>query len=284
MKKAFQVTTVVEEVTAAPIRITPTASVDQPAPTSIFLEVLLPEMVRVEPGEFLMGSDEGLPKETPLHKVTITRPFSIGQYPVTNKEFSQLCQVTKKCSFPDDSLPVIGVDWYQAVEYCNWISECAGLTPCYSGKGKFTKCDFSTDGFRLPTEAEWEFAARGGNVSKGFLYAGSDEPDDVAWYAENSEGKPHPVGEKLSNELGIYDMSGNAWEWCWDWFDEGYYDGSPEMDPQGPENPPGGPMPSKSRRSGSYLEDAHYIRVTFRSSDDVSYAGGNGFRVVQTLQ
>jgi sulfatase modifying factor 1 len=282
-QKADQVITVVKEVTATQPPAPPTTSVTQSTPTSIPREALLPEMVQVEPGEFMMGSDEGLPKETPVHKVVITRPFQIGRYPVTNDEYSRLCEVTKKCSFPNDRFPVTGVDWYEAIEYCNWISEYAGLTPCYSGKGKFTKCDFTANGFRLPTEAEWEFAARGGNLSKRFQYAGSDDPDEVAWYTDNSSGSTHTVGEKLPNELSLYDMSGNSWEWCWDWFDEAYYTVSPELDPEGPDSPPDGPMPSKSRRSGGFLEEAFAIRVSFRSADDISYAGGNGFRVVQTL-
>jgi formylglycine-generating enzyme required for sulfatase activity len=245
---------------------------------------IFPEMVIVEPGSFMMGSIDGYPNEAPVHEVTITRPFLVGIYPVTNAEYAAMCDVTKKCSFSQDALPVFGIDWYGAVEYCNWLSERAGLTPCYSGKGKFTKCDFSANGYRLPTEAEWEFAARGGNLSKGYLYAGGDDPDLVAWYESNSDGNIHPVGEKLPNELGIYDMSGNRWEWCWDWYEESYYAESPEIDPAGPTTVPSGMMIEKSRRSSSSVEEAFTIRTTFRSADWITYLGDNGFRLIQTAQ
>ncbi|HEY84898.1 MAG TPA: formylglycine-generating enzyme family protein [Chloroflexi bacterium] len=140
---------------------------------------------------------------------------------------------------PDDnglgrgSRPVFGISSYEAIAFCNWLSEKEGLIPCYTGRKKATRCDFSANGYRLPTEAEWEYAARGGPLSRGCQYAGSDDPDEVAWYDENSGGELHPVGQKKPNELGLYDMSGNMWDWCWDWYDSDYYNSSPEADPGG---------------------------------------------------
>jgi formylglycine-generating enzyme required for sulfatase activity len=230
----------------------------------------------------MMGSNEGLPKEAPIHEVTITRPYLIGTYPVTNAEYQRLCEETRKCSLPENTLPVSGVNWFEAVEYCNWLSEAAGLSACYSGKGNFINCDFDANGYRLPTEAEWEYAARGGERSEGYLYSGGNDPGPVAWYQANSGGTAHTVGDKLPNELGLFDMSGNVWEWCWDWYEETYYSNSPAVDPTGPTSVPGGPMPSKSRRGGGYNEDLLSIRTTFRSADWISYQGGNGFRVVHT--
>jgi len=182
-------------------------------------------------------------------------------------------------------LPVIEVTWYDAAAYCNWLSEKMGLTPCYRGSGKTIQCDFSANGYRLPTEAEWEYAARGGAKSLGFAYAGSDNPDEVAWYAANSGGVMHPVGQKKPNELGLYDMSGNLYEWCWDWYSADYYAASPADDPKGPASPPvvlTPRGPERVRRSGSWREDAQSIRVAFRSFDYATYVGDNGFRLVRT--
>jgi sulfatase modifying factor 1 len=280
--RGVQISTVVMEVTATHRPPTPTPTPSPPAATPKPREALMPEMVLVEPGTFSMGSEEGFPNEMPVHEVTISKPYLIGIYAVTNAEYSRLCEETKKCSVADDSYPVVGINWFEAVEYCNWLSEAAGLSTCYSGKGNFIKCDFSVGGFRLPTEAEWEFAARGGNLSSGYLYAGGDDPNQVAWYKSNSGGELHPVGQKLPNELGLHDMSGNSWEWCWDWFDQRYYLEAPEFDPSGPDGASEGPMPSKSRRSGGFNEELSVIRTTFRSADWISYPGGNGFRLVRT--
>ncbi len=182
------------------------------------------------------------------------------------------------------TFPVSGVDWFDAVSYCNWLSEKAGLSPCYSGGGRATKCDFLANGYRLPTEAEWEFAARGGNQSQGFIFSGSNDPDEIGWHAGNSGGKAHPVGQKEPNELGIYDMSGNRWEWCWDWFDAEYYAASPEVDPTGPLKPLEVRFVNRSRRSSSAVQDAETLRVAFRSYDGVSYPGDNGLRLVRSGQ
>jgi len=268
----------------------PTATLAPPTATpKPDVQIVPPEMVLVEAGTFQMGSTDGPDNEQPVHTVRITRSFYIAEYAVTFEEYDRFCEDTNR-SKPDDTgrargqQPVIDVTWYDAAVYCNWLSEKEGLTPCYSGRGKATECDFSANGYRLPTEAEWEYAARGGQKSRGAIYAGSNDPDEVAWYAANSENQIHPVGQKAPNELGLYDMSGNLYEWCWDWYGADYYASSPTDDPKGP--PPLPAMtprgPERVRRSGSWREDAESIRITFRSFDYVSYVGDNGFRVVRT--
>jgi sulfatase modifying factor 1 len=267
--------------------VAPTATAES-APEEI--KPIVPEMVLVEAGSFQMGSTKGCSDEQPVHTVHITRPFYIAKYAVTFEEHDRFCDDTIGCNKPDDNgwgrgnRPVISVTWYDAVAYCNWLSEKEGLTPCYSGKGKLTQCDLSADGYRLPTEAEWEYAARGGQKSQGYIYAGSDNPDDVAWYADNSDGQTHPVGQKQPNEMGLYDMSGNLFEWCWDWYGEDYYASSPASDPTGPPPPnTGHPWEhNRVRRSGSWREKSDSIRTTYRSIDYASYAGDNGFRLVRT--
>ena len=277
--------------------IPPTATILPPTktpvptvtPTQQPIQAIYPDMVLVEAGSFQMGSTDGYAHEQPVHTVLISKSFYIAKYEVTFEEYDRYCDDTHG-NKPDDrgwgrgAQPVIHVDWNDAVAYCNWLSEKDGLSPCYSGKGKMVECDFSANGYRLPTEAEWEYAARGGQNSQGFLYAGSDNPEEVAWYADNSNDKLHPVGEKGPNELGLYDMCGNMFEWCWDWYDQNYYVASPPSDPLGPP-PPQDPQPwefVRVRRSGSWREDAENVRVSARSFDGIDYPGDNGFRLART--
>ncbi|MFX1411876.1 MAG: formylglycine-generating enzyme family protein, partial [Promethearchaeota archaeon] len=224
----------------------PTATpVPTPTPTPVEIEPIVPEMVLVKAGSFEMGSADGRPDEQPVHTVTITYPFYVARYAVTFDEYDlfYLDRPGGGVRKPDDGglgrgTRPVEVTWSNAVAYCNWLSEKGGLNPCYSGKGRLTQCDFAADGYRLPTEVEWEYAARGGQKSQGYTYAGSDNLDDVAWYADNSGGQLRPVGQKQPNELGLYDMSGNTWEWCWDWYGKAYYASSPASDPRGPASNP----------------------------------------------
>ncbi|NLW18679.1 MAG: SUMF1/EgtB/PvdO family nonheme iron enzyme [Candidatus Cloacimonetes bacterium] len=190
------------------------------------------EMVFVEGGNFQMGSNSLPLSEKPIHKVTISS-FWIGKYELTQKEWKEVMN-NNPSNRKNDNLPVINVTWYDAVEFCNKLSINEGFTPCYSGSGSSITCDWNANGYRLPTEAEWEYAARGGLKSRGYEFSGSNNIDAVAWYAENSGDQTHEVGSKKPNELGIYDMSGNGWEWCWDWHEGFYYEISPTHHPKGP--------------------------------------------------
>ena len=274
-------------------KVTPTATL---VPTPEEVEPIVSEMVLVEAGSFQMGSTDGASNEQPVHTVHITRPFYIAKYAVTFEEYDRFCD-DQKCRRPQDNgwgrgtRPVFGVSWLHAAKYCNWLSGKEGLTPCYDVKGKLTKCDFSMKGYRLPTEAEWEYAARGGQKSQGYEYAGGDNPDDVAWYDNNSDGQIHPVGQKQPNELGLYDMSGNAFEWCGDLYGKDYYASSPSNDPTGPSSASEGAytgfgLLERVRRGGSFRESSDCLRVAYRSADlmsgPIQGVGINGFRLVRT--
>ena len=171
-------------------------------------------MVKVETGSFMMGSDSKWEHPTPFHEVKISE-FYIGQTEVT-QELWETVMGTMPQNWKGLQLPIETVSWYDCQEFIKKLNEMTGQQ------------------FRLPTEAEWEYAARGGNRSRGYLYSGSDNIDDVSWYEKNSNGGTHIVATKAPNELGIYDMSGNVREWCNDGMSYSYYEISPLVNPQGP--------------------------------------------------
>jgi sulfatase modifying factor 1 len=199
-------------------------------------------MVLIEGGTFQMGDNHGYEMEQPVHPV-ILKSYYIDKYEVTVKNYRRFCTETHR-TMPEkptwgwhDNYPISDVNWNDAAAYAAWA------------------------GKRLPTEAEWEFAARGGTKSKGFKYSGSDIIDEVAWYDENSKNTVHPVGTKKSNELGLYDMTGNILEWCADNYDGDYYQVSPQNDPQGPRI-----GSDRVLRGGSYVGDSDDCRIAKRFS------------------
>ena len=231
------------------------------------------EMVLMQGGEFTMGSADGKADEKP-HQVEVS-PFYIDKYEVTQKEYSELTGQNPS-RFQGDEKPVERVRWTDAAFYCNLRSQKEGLKPCYNTET--WECDFSADGYRLPTEAEWEFAARGGNKSKGYTYSGSNVLGDVGWYRENvkigvdevldPDYGTHPVAMKSPNELGLYDMSGNVAEWCQDRY--GRYSSDAQTDPTGPET---GTI--RVYRGGYWFIDAEWGQVFFR--DAYSHTEKNDF-------
>ncbi len=243
-----------------------------------------PDMVYVEGGAFTMGDtfDEGHIIEKPARRVTVGS-FYIGKYEVIFSEYDAFCQSVGRQK-PDDrgwgrgNRPVINVSWFDAVAYCNWRSGIDGLRPAYVVNGMNVACDFTANGYRLPTEAEWEYAAKGGKIGRGYKHSGSDDPDAVAWHSNNSSGITHPVGQKRPNELGLYDMNGNVLEWCWDWFDTYAEAGTKN---------PSGPAAGSCRviRGGGY---DNYGRWYLHTSSRYNYPPGvispdQGFRLVRSL-
>ncbi len=194
----------------------------------------------VQGGSFTMGSSSGETVEIPLHSVTLNS-FYISQYEVTQGKWKTVMGGNPS-NFPSvgDSGPVELVTWYECISFCNKLSIIDGKTPCYSINGDNNPvdwasgqvvCSYTAKGYRLPTEAEWEYAARGGNQNNGYDFSGSNTLDIIAWNLNNSGNTTHIVGTRTSNELGIFDMSGNVWEWTWDWF--GLYGSTSQINPTG---------------------------------------------------
>ena len=219
------------------------------------------EMVWVSGGTFTMGatSEQGSDAynwEKPAHSVTLSG-YYIGKYEVTQKLWKAVMG-NNPSGFKGDNLPVENVSWNEVQEFIKKLNQMTGKH------------------YRLPTEAEWEYAARGGSNSRGYKYSGSNNIGSVAWYTENSGSKTHPVGTKSSNELGIYDMSGNVLEWCQDWYSSNYYSSSSQRNPQGPAS-----GSFRVGRGGGWLSDARSCRVSNRLGRVPGYwSGALGFRLV----
>jgi formylglycine-generating enzyme required for sulfatase activity len=210
---------------------------------------LPPGMVYVAGGTFQMGSNSGQDDEKPIHTVTVSS-FFMDKTEVTQAEYRKV--MGKNFSGCDDC-PVEQVTWHDANAYAQKV------------------------GKRLPTEAEWEYAARGGNKSKGYTYSGSNDLNAAGWYNNNSGSKTHPVAQKQPNELGLYDMTGNVWEWCSDWYSDIYYRSSPKNDPQGSNSG----FSRVLRGGGWYYHYDNDCRVANRYWNNPDHGRNyNGFRLV----
>jgi formylglycine-generating enzyme required for sulfatase activity len=242
--------------------------------TGIGVQEVPANMILVEGGTFQMGSANGDNDERPVHTVTV-KGFYLGKYEVTQKEWIEIMG-SNPSNWKGENLPVENISWYEAVEYCNKRSQKEGLSPAYRGSGDSVVCDFNASGYRLPTEAEWEYAAKGGNKNYlSYEYSGGNGVDRVAWYEGNSGKRTRPVGTKQANDLGLHDMSGNVWEWCWDWY--GSYGGGSQTDPVGA---PSGTY--RVFRGGNLASTAGYLRSASRGGNTPSSRGGNlGFRLVR---
>jgi formylglycine-generating enzyme required for sulfatase activity/serine/threonine protein kinase len=246
---------------------------------------------RIPGGRFYMGShdsDEYLRNnEYPQHKVVLTSNFFIGVYPVTQQQFHELMEYNPSSVVDNDLCPVEGVTWYSAVEFCNKMSEAESIAPYYEIKAVRRRANNSIesakvailggDGFRLPTEAEWEYACRAGSIT---TWSFGDQVFDVgnyAWYYDNSGMETHPVGQRKPNSWGLFDMHGNVMEWCYDWYDDTHYQRclEEETDPSGPAD-----GMAKVLRGGAWQFGAEATRCAYRnSSTPEAVVGVIGFRV-----
>lgn len=220
------------------------------------------DMVFVQGGKFKMGSKIGGSDEKPVHEIVLD-DFYIGRFEVTQIQWRQLMDNdTSTCYFEGcDSCPVERVSWYNVREYIRKLNEKTRMN------------------YRLPTEAEWEFAARGGMLSRGYKYSGSNSDSLVAWKVGNSDAKTHLVGHKKPNELGVYDMSGNVFEWCADWYAPEWYRFSPVHNPKGPVE-----GVFRIIRGGSWFYDNSGLLTTDRESANPSYRYGYiGFRLCRSV-
>ena len=218
-------------------------------------------LVLVKGGTFIMGNKDGGIDEKNEHEVEIS-DFYISKYEVTQKEYKDITGKTPSFFSKSEGFPLHNIKWEDAIEFCNLKSEMDGLTPVYTIKVFSVTCNWNASGYRLPTEAEWEYAARGGALSKGYTYSGSNELNKVGNCLPKNNGLYMDVGSLEPNELGIYDMTGNASEWCWDFYKMNYYKNSPKYDPKGPEK-----GDERVIRGGNKSTPAKLARVTFRSSN-----------------
>ena len=211
------------------------------------------EMVKVEAGTFMMGATSEMKDpyddEKPVHQVTLTNDYYMGKYEVPQALWEAVMG-SNPSEYKGDNLPVEMVSWNDCQEFISKLNSLTGRK------------------FRLPTEAEWEYAAHGGKKSRGYQYSGNSNISDVAWYDGNSGSKPHPVGTKQANELGIYDMSGNVYEWCSDWY--GSYSSSSQTNPTGADSGSG-----RVVRGGSWYDFAWGCRLSYRGSITPFYRGND---------
>jgi len=263
--------------TAVPVDTADTADTgepDEPAPAPYTTWL---DPVSLDGGTFEMGCTRPAEwpcedDERPSHTVTLA-PFQILRTEVPRGMYRSLTgSAPRPPGCTQDDCVLAGVTWHEAVAFCNLVSEAEGLTPAYQISGTTVTWDTSADGWRLPTESEWEYAARG---NRDLLYAGSSDLDQVAWTDDNSGGRPHVFGEKAPNDYDLVDMSGNVWEWVWDGY--GAYPDSPTENPQGDAT-----SATKVVRGGGWNSIGDDARVSARAHQAPAYAELDlGFRIVR---
>ena len=228
------------------------------APVPVLITTTGIEMVKIEGGSFEMGSPDGQDDEQPLHIVSVDS-FLMDRYEVTQECFKKM-QMPDPSHFKNPNGPVDQANWTDAVIFCNERSLAEGFKPCYDEET--WQCNFDANGYRLPTEAEWEYACRAGTKTKYGFGDNKRKLGDYAWYADNSGGKTHTVGTRKANPLGLYDIHGNVVEWCEDYYSQTHYAQSQDKNPRGPKE-----GEERVLRGGGWNSTADACRSTYRASD-----------------
>jgi formylglycine-generating enzyme required for sulfatase activity len=243
------------------------------------------EMILLPAGEFSMGANQGNPDEAPAHNVKLSA-FAMDKFEVTQEMFAK-AQLPNPSHWHDNpKKPVERARWIDAKQYCNERSTLEGLKPCYNEKTSDWDCDFAANGYRLPTEAEWEYAAKAG-ANAAYDFGQPDKLRQFSWFAENADQKTHVVGQKKPNRWGLFDMYGNVSEWCEDVYDAEFYKSSPAENPLGPKSPSKDPM--RVMRGGSWKSTPEMCRATFRTgqktgnTDACFFTDYCGFRCVRRI-
>ena len=231
-----------------------TASPIQPATNAT-------EMVLIQGGKFMMGDKDEV--DAPPHEVVVSSFFMDGHL-ATQEQFQKIMG-TNPSRWKGDKNPVEQLRWSDAVKFCNKRSELEGLQPCYDLKT--LKCNFDANGYRLPTEAEWEYACRAGTTTAYFFGDSPARVGDYAWIDKNSGGHPRPVGQKQPNPWRLYDMAGNVWEWCNDFYKVDYYQSAPRENPRGPDE-----GQNKVLRGGAWRFSADNCRSGYRYNENPGQA------------
>ena len=234
------------------------------------LEVLGITLVTIPAGSFEMGSEEGYSMEKPVHTVTLDG-FEMSATEITQAQYEALTGTNPSFFSDDAGHPVDNVGWVEAAKFCNLLSDVMEYDRCYDEIS--LECDFNANGFRLPTEAEWEYACRAGTTTNYYTGDTQNDLNRAGWYSRDGT---MPVGQKEPNAWGLYDMHGNVAEHCYDLYDPEYYSESPVTNPTGPES-----GNDHVIRGGSWAKKADGCRVSFRQSYSYFLAYATGFRIVR---
>jgi formylglycine-generating enzyme required for sulfatase activity len=253
----------------------------QPAGPLVFKTACGMDMVSIPPGRFIMGSNEGPIDTKPAHQVKVDG-FLMDQSEVTQEVYQRVTG-TNPSRRKNPKNPVEQVTWSAAVKFCNARSLQEGLKTCYDTNT--WRCDFLADGYRLPTEAEWEYACRSGSTTAFYFGDNAEELKSFAWFEGNAQSRPHPAAQRKPNAWGLYDMAGNVWEWCNDFYGAKYYRESPQDNPRGPDQ-----GEKRVLRGGAWSSSAGNCTSCARNCDEAGLTDicltmdSNGFRCVRRKQ